>query len=122
MQMLKKHAITKLWKSLILSTVFALSAFTINAQSYVSSDIAMERLEIKLSEYYNAVSTQNTPENVLNKKIARTFVSGIVQGVNTGRTMEGAINTAHNAALEEHSQYANKVNAMKDEMEALLSL
>ena len=121
----------KIWRFNFLLAFFLFSFSSLQAQDYVSSDVAKDRLTTKAHQLdaqleQGAISQS---EHTINTKFLKSVLNEIgnydfdwnaENSAELTQIFENAFHTAHTNTLQAHPQNANTIDPIQDELDTLL--
>ncbi|MFK7810801.1 MAG: hypothetical protein AB8F74_23540 [Saprospiraceae bacterium] len=88
------------------------------AQSFISPDDAMVKLELKLSDIYEGAEEGSILP--IDKAIAKKFINEAAWQITNKQPITVALDTALKATKKEYALYVHNVTILKDEISTLL--
>ena len=88
------------------------------AQTYVTANQALEKLEIKLSDIHKSVDQRSTP--AIEKDIADKFINYLAKKIEMDELIPNALQMAETQTMQVYSQNETEVSALKNELDTLL--
>ncbi|MFK7810478.1 MAG: hypothetical protein AB8F74_21915 [Saprospiraceae bacterium] len=114
--MTKKNLLKKLRWIVLPLLLFGLT--TVQAQSFISPDEAMVKLELKLADIYDGAEEGTVLP--VDKAIAKKFISEAAWQITSKKPVAIALETALKSTKEEYAMYVYNVTTLKDEISELL--
>lgn len=110
-----------LTKVSVLVCFLILGTFSVQAQTYLSSDVALEKLELELEDIYqDATAPTATNSAHTDWEIGKTFINEVAKHITENQSVPNALQSAFDRTVVAHADEQIRVELMRQRLDALL--